>query len=194
HGPRRRRAPVRGGGRRQADHPPDADDGPLLDHPGLCRGVQLLPHPRGACGGAVRRPDPRDPHEGRRVRLRRRPGGHDHRRRPGAARRDEGGRLMATWDVESAATELLAREDERREGGKITDEWPELDVATGYEVQDLTLRRRLDRGEQLVGVKLGLTSRAKQERMGVDTPFVAWLTDAMVLPAGDPVPQDRLIP
>ena len=100
---------------------------------------------------------------------------------------------MATWDVESAATELLAREDERRDGGKITDEWPELDVATGYEVQDLTLRRRLDRGEKLVGVKLGLTSRAKQERMGVDTPFVAWLTDAMVLPAGDPVPQDRLI-
>lgn len=100
---------------------------------------------------------------------------------------------MTTWDVESAATELLAREDERRDGGKITDEWPELDVATGYEVQDLTLRRRLDRGEKLVGVKLGLTSRAKQERMGVDTPFVAWLTDAMVLPAGDPVPQDRLI-
>ena len=29
--------------------------------------------------------------------------------------------------------------------------------------------------------------------MGVHFPFVAWLTDAMVLPAGDPVPQDRLI-
>ena len=100
---------------------------------------------------------------------------------------------MATWDVESAATELLAREDERRDGGKITDEWPELDVATGYQVQDLTLQRRLDRGEKLIGIKLGLTSRAKQQRMGVETPFVAWLTDAMILPAGDPVPQDKLI-
>lgn len=100
---------------------------------------------------------------------------------------------MAGWDVDSVGAELLAREDERRDGGKITDEWPELDVATGYEVQDLTLRRRLDRGEKLVGIKLGLTSRAKQERMGVDTPFVAWLTDAMILPVGDPVPQDRLI-
>ena len=29
--------------------------------------------------------------------------------------------------------------------------------------------------------------------MNVETPFVAWLTDAMILPAGDPVPQDRLI-
>ena len=100
---------------------------------------------------------------------------------------------MATWDVESVATELLACEDERRDRTKFTDEWPELDVATGYEIQDLTLQRRLDRGEKVVGIKLGLTSRAKQQRMGVDTPFVAWLTDAMVLPAGDPVPQDQLI-
>lgn len=100
---------------------------------------------------------------------------------------------MAAWDVESVATELLACEDERRDRTKFTDEWPELDVATGYEIQDLTLQRRLDRGEKVVGIKLGLTSRAKQQRMGVETPFVAWLTDAMVLPAGDPVPQDKLI-
>ncbi|MDN5717082.1 MAG: fumarylacetoacetate hydrolase family protein [Janibacter sp.] len=100
---------------------------------------------------------------------------------------------MAAWDVESVATELLACEDERRDRVKFTDEWPELDVATGYEIQDLTLQRRLDRGEKLIGIKLGLTSRAKQQRMGVETPFVAWLTDAMILPAGDPVPQDKLI-
>ncbi len=97
------------------------------------------------------------------------------------------------WDVDSVAAELLACEDERRDRVKFTDEWPELDVATGYEIQDLTLQRRLDRGEKLIGIKLGLTSRAKQQRMGVETPFVAWLTDAMILPAGDPVPQERLI-
>lgn len=49
------------------------------------------------------------------------------------------------------------------------------------------------RGEHLIGVKLGLTSRAKQQRMGVGTPFVAWLTDDMILPVGDPVPQFKLI-
>ncbi len=100
---------------------------------------------------------------------------------------------MTAWDVESVATELLACEAERRDRVKFTDEWPELDVATGYEIQDLTLSRRLARGEELVGIKLGLTSRAKQQRMGVETPFVAWLTDAMVLPAGDPIPQEKLI-
>jgi 2-oxo-3-hexenedioate decarboxylase len=97
------------------------------------------------------------------------------------------------WDVESVARELLACEDERRDREPFTDEWPGLDLDTGYTIQDRTLQLRLERGERLVGVKLGLTSRAKQQRMGVHFPFVAWLTDAMVLPVGDPVPQDRLI-
>lgn len=97
------------------------------------------------------------------------------------------------WDIDSVATELLACEAQRRDRVKFTDEWPELDVETGYQIQDETLRRRIERGEKLIGVKLGLTSRAKQRRMNVDTPFVAWLTDAMILPAGDPVPQDALI-
>ena len=98
-----------------------------------------------------------------------------------------------TWDVGSVAAELLRCEDERRDRAPFTDDWPELDLDTGYAVQDLVLEKRLARGETLVGVKLGLTSRAKQQRMGVHVPLVAWLTDAMVLPAGVPVPQDRLI-
>jgi 2-oxo-3-hexenedioate decarboxylase len=97
------------------------------------------------------------------------------------------------WTVESVAAEILSCEEERREREPFTDEWAGLDLDTGYEIQDLNLAKRLERGERLIGVKLGLTSRAKQERMGVHVPFVAWLTDAMVLPAGDPVPQQRLI-
>jgi 2-oxo-3-hexenedioate decarboxylase len=97
------------------------------------------------------------------------------------------------WSVQSVAAELLACEDERRERVSFAEEWPELDVSLAYEIQDATLEQRLQRGERLIGVKLGLTSKAKQERMNVDVPFVAWLTDAMVLAAGEPVPQDRLI-
>lgn len=97
------------------------------------------------------------------------------------------------WDVESVAAELLRCEDQRIERAPFTDEWPALDLDTGYAIQDLTLRKRLERGERLIGVKLGLTSRAKQQRMRVHSPFVAWLTDAMILPTGDPVPQSRLI-
>ena len=100
---------------------------------------------------------------------------------------------MSDWTVDRAATELLSCEDGRRDRGPITEDWPDLDVETAYEVQDEVLRRRLERGERLVGVKLGLTSRAKQHRMGIAAPLTAWLTDAMVVPAGAPVPQKRLI-
>lgn len=96
---------------------------------------------------------------------------------------------MTDWVV----TELLSREAERRAGGRITEQWPELDLATAYQVQDELLRRKVEAGERVVGVKLGLTSRAKQQRMGIDSPLTAWLTDAMVLPAGVPVPLDALI-
>src|SRR5699024_394724 len=98
-----------------------------------------------------------------------------------------------SWDIESVATELLRCEDEHVDRPAFTDNWQELGLDTAYEIQDRNLKARLDRGETLIGVKLGLTSKAKQQRMGVDVPFVAWLTDAMILPAGDPVPVSRLI-
>jgi 2-oxo-3-hexenedioate decarboxylase len=101
--------------------------------------------------------------------------------------------VTTVWSVERAAGELLAAEDGRFDRDPITDEWPDLDVGTAYAIQNETLRRREARGEKLIGVKLGLTSRAKQRRMNVDSPLVAWLTDAMILPAGEPVPQDLLI-
>jgi 2-oxo-3-hexenedioate decarboxylase len=84
-------------------------------------------------------------------------------------------------------------EAERRARPSFATQWPGMDPEVGYQIQDETACQRIERGERLVGVKLGLTSVAKQQRMGVHSPLVAWLTDAMVLPAGVPVPLDRLI-
>ncbi|NKQ56268.1 4-oxalocrotonate decarboxylase [Amycolatopsis sp. K13G38] len=100
---------------------------------------------------------------------------------------------MTDWTITRATTELLDRETARRDGGRITDEWPELDLRTAYEIQDALLREKTAAGEKLVGVKLGLTSRAKQERMGISSPLTAWLTDAMSLSVGEPVKLDELI-
>jgi 2-oxo-3-hexenedioate decarboxylase len=61
-------------------------------------------------------------------------------------------------------------------------------------VQDVLVDRRVrDGAERLVGVKLGLTSEAKQRRMGIDAPLTAWLTDAMLLGHDAPVPVAALI-
>lgn len=89
-----------------------------------------------------------------------------------------------TWSVERAADVLLDGEAATRDRAPITEEWPGLDPAAGYGVQAETLRRRLAAGQRITGVKLGLTSRAKQRTMGVDTPLTGWLTDAMALSDG----------
>jgi 2-oxo-3-hexenedioate decarboxylase len=97
------------------------------------------------------------------------------------------------WGIRRGAEVLLAAEADVQARGPVTEEWPELDLETAYAVQDEALRMRRARGETLIGVKLGLTSKAKQRRMGIDRPSLAWLTDAMVHPAGNPLPLGRLI-
>ena len=86
--------------------------------------------------------------------VRRRPGGHDHRHRAAGAAgtRDGGSGRVTDWTVATAATALLDAEEARADREPLTDDWPGLDLATGYAVQDETLRRRLARGERLVGL------------------------------------------
>jgi 2-oxo-3-hexenedioate decarboxylase len=95
--------------------------------------------------------------------------------------------------VEAAARRLLDAESACSPQPPLTDEWPDLDVETAYAIQDRALELRLERGEILIGLKVGLTSLAKQQQMGVDSPITGWLTDAMRLAPGAHPPLDRLI-
>jgi 2-oxo-3-hexenedioate decarboxylase len=100
---------------------------------------------------------------------------------------------MTNWTFKHAAKVLLDRADRCTAGHPVTDEWKDLDADMAYRVQDEMLRLRVARGETLIGVKLGLTSGAKQRTMGISSPLTAWLTDAMVLEAGGVVALERLI-
>ncbi|HEX6968629.1 MAG TPA: fumarylacetoacetate hydrolase family protein [Micromonosporaceae bacterium] len=62
-----------------------------------------------------------------------------------------------------------------------------LDPDSAYAVQAALVERRLARGERLVGLKMGLTSRAKMAQMGVDEVIWGRLTDAMRIPDGGKV-------
>ncbi|WP_067678989.1 2-keto-4-pentenoate hydratase [Nocardia miyunensis] len=98
-----------------------------------------------------------------------------------------------TWDIDTAAAVLLEAERQRRDRGPLTDEWPELDLDTAYRVQRRLIEKKVEAGEKIIGVKLGLTSRAKQARMGITSPLTAVLTDGYVLEADVPIPLDALI-
>ncbi|MBB5077083.1 2-keto-4-pentenoate hydratase [Nonomuraea endophytica] len=63
---------------------------------------------------------------------------------------------------------------------KLTEETA-LDVPAAYQVQREVIARREARGEKLIGVKMGFTSRAKMIQMGVDDVIWGLLTDAMLI-------------
>ncbi|MFI6497533.1 2-keto-4-pentenoate hydratase [Nonomuraea typhae] len=63
---------------------------------------------------------------------------------------------------------------------KLTEEGP-LDLAAAYRVQREVVARREARGEKVIGVKMGFTSRAKMIQMGVDDVIWGLLTDAMLI-------------
>jgi 2-oxo-3-hexenedioate decarboxylase len=68
-----------------------------------------------------------------------------------------------------------------------------LDVAQAYAIQALSLDRRVARGEKLIGVKMGLTSRAKMIQVGVDEVIWGRLTDAMRLEEGGSLSRSRYV-
>jgi 2-oxo-3-hexenedioate decarboxylase len=88
---------------------------------------------------------------------------------------------------------LASAQRDRRARSPFTDEDPELDESTAYDAQWAGVEARLDAGERLVGAKLGLTSRIKQQAMKVDSPLYGWVTSGMLLPYGEPVELTRFI-
>ncbi|WOH37492.1 fumarylacetoacetate hydrolase family protein [Thalassotalea fonticola] len=69
----------------------------------------------------------------------------------------------------------------------------QLSLTEAYQVQDKSLQRRLDRGEQQVGIKMGFTSRAKMIQMGVDDMIWGPLTDEMFIEEGGEVAISKFI-
>jgi 2-keto-4-pentenoate hydratase len=73
--------------------------------------------------------------------------------------------------------------------------YPGIDVVDAYEIQLLNIRRRLDAGATVYGHKVGLSSKAMQEMMGVDEPDYGHLLSDMVYTEDTPIPtQSFLIP
>ncbi len=93
----------------------------------------------------------------------------------------------------SWATYLLAGVDERRDLQAITKQVDELSIDDAYAIQAALLELQLGRGDTLAGAKLGLTSVAKQEQMGVSEPVYGWVPASSVLSDDGEVPLGELI-
>lgn len=86
-------------------------------------------------------------------------------------------------DLSALADRLTAARTSRTAIPQLSDDSPDLDLDGGYAVQRL---QREGRGP-LVGWKLGVTSRAKQQQVGVDAPIYGFLAADHVLDLGEPL-------
>jgi 2-oxo-3-hexenedioate decarboxylase len=96
-------------------------------------------------------------------------------------------------DASQIAGTLAAAQRDRTALTPFTDEHPNLSLDTAYDAQWLNVQARLDAGESLVGAKLGLTSRVKQQVMNVSDPLYGWVTSSMMLQPDEPVDLTRFI-
>ncbi|RJF96387.1 2-keto-4-pentenoate hydratase [Sphingomonas cavernae] len=82
-------------------------------------------------------------------------------------------------DLDLIAERLDTAAVTARATAQITAEHPGFALEDAYAVQHRLIERRLARGERIVGVKMGFTSRAKMVQMGVSDLIWGRLTDAM---------------
>jgi len=84
---------------------------------------------------------------------------------------------------------LVAAEVEKREVVKVTTSIkPDLTVEEAYQAQELLVQTKLDQGHKIVGPKMGLTSKAKWDQMGVSEPIYGYVFDYQLVDNGGVVP------
>jgi 2-keto-4-pentenoate hydratase len=92
---------------------------------------------------------------------------------------------LATRDV--LAADLAQAERSRQPIAPLTAAHPEIDVVDAYEIQLINIRQRVAEGARVVGHKVGLSSLAMQQMMGVDEPDYGHLLNEMQVFENKPV-------
>ena len=95
--------------------------------------------------------------------------------------------------VAAAADRLETAYERRSPCEPVRDLLGVSDIALAYRVQQAQTRNRLAAGAQVVGRKIGLTSEAVQQQIGVDRPDFGVLFDDMLCPQGEVIAIDRLL-
>ncbi len=95
--------------------------------------------------------------------------------------------------VRQLAEHLENAELQARDVTKITDDHPDMDFEDAYNIQWEIRRRKEERGNKIVGMKMGLTSWAKMAQMGVEEPCYGFLADYFACADGSAIDTKELI-
>jgi 2-oxo-hept-3-ene-1,7-dioate hydratase len=101
-----------------------------------------------------------------------------------------------TWtedQITRAAQDLFNAEQTRNQIGLLSNRHPGLDMRGAYAIQDALVARKLATGRCRIGWKIGLTSKAMQSALSIDTPDSGVLLDDMLFENGATIPATRFI-
>src|SRR5437763_7578995 len=92
-----------------------------------------------------------------------------------------------------AADRLLEAERTRTAIDRLTDLYPGITGADAYDIQLRQIASKRAEGAKVVGKKIGLTSKALQEQLGISTPDYGHLMDYFPIRDGGEVVRSELI-
>ena len=95
--------------------------------------------------------------------------------------------------IDEAARSLYEAERSRGAIRPLVDLYPGLTPDDAYRIQNAVIDRKLEEGARVVGHKIGLTSLAMQQMLGVDQPDFGHILDTMMVPDGGSLNRQDLI-
>jgi 2-keto-4-pentenoate hydratase len=101
--------------------------------------------------------------------------------------------MLSVATRDELAAELAQAERSREPISPLTSAHPDIDVVDAYEIQLINIRQRVAEGARILGHKVGLSSLAMQQMMGVDEPDYGHLLDEMQVFEDVPVPAGRYL-
>ena len=92
--------------------------------------------------------------------------------------------MLTSEQISGAANDLYAAEKNRQQIDPVTLSHADMNMDDAYAIQSAWVNRKIADGRKVIGYKIGLTSRAMQRVMKIDTPDYGVLLDDMVFPDG----------
>lgn len=93
---------------------------------------------------------------------------------------------MTTEDRNKIATALYHAEKTRVPIKKISAEFTGMTMEDAYQIQEVGTALRVGDGAQIIGRKIGITSKGMQKQLNATTPDYGCLLDGMLLREGEP--------
>jgi 2-keto-4-pentenoate hydratase len=95
--------------------------------------------------------------------------------------------------IQAVGEKLYEAERTQQSLPPLTESYPGITVDDAYAIQRVIIDHKLRDGALIVGHKIGLTSLAMQQLLGVDQPDYGHLLDTMMVPDGSAVQREDLI-